>query len=523
MTDASDDWLDIVAGSSEMGRAVLAFDWSTSPLGPPSTWPDGLRAAVSICLTMSFPAWIVWGPELTSIYNDAYRPILGSDKHPDALGAPARDVWPELWDYVRPLFESVFATGAPTWREDEELVVERNGYREQCFFTFSFSPLFDGDRVAGVLDLVHESTAPTVANRRLECLSALNAALADAEQVTHVCVAAAAALAGHRADVRAADVFLRAGDEIVLLASNRRDDVFPAELVALPLGGAFHGVEGVLVAELNPNRAFDASYRGFVEALADALTSALDGAYRRSVELGAYRRISDTLQAAMLPPSRNLPTIAARYLPALGNLAVGGDWYDVIDLDERRRALVVGDCVGHGLDAATVMAQLRSAARAMLLDGRAPADVLMGLDTFAAQIDGASCATVVCAIYDRAARRITFALAGHPPPLIVGPLGSRWLSRPGGPPLAVFPHVERAGMTLDVSEEEVIVLYSDGLVERRGETLDVGLARLEQAASRLHAARAQTIADALLRELQPENARDDVVLVVKRFDARLAV
>src|SRR4029079_5017120 len=145
----------------------------------------------------------------------------------------------------------------------------------------------------------------------------------------------------------------------------------------------------------------DRSHMTFLSVISDVFTSALDGAYLRTVEIGEYRRISDTLQAALLKPVSDLPTVAARYLPAVGRLAVGGDWYDVIDMGNERRGLIVGDCVGHGLEAATVMAQLRSAARAMILEGREPAAVLDGLSTFASSIEGAECASVVCAVFDR--------------------------------------------------------------------------------------------------------------------------
>ena len=541
MEHVDDDWLGIVADCSGMARAVAEFDWHDTPLGPRQAWPEGLRAAASICLSTRFPALIVGGPELVSIYNDGYREILG-DKHPRALGTPAAKVWPELWPDISPLFEYVMTSGRPTWEQDAGMIIERNGFREECYFTFSYSPLYEQGQVAGVLDLVYETTDQVVANRRLECVAALNAALADAEQVTQICVTTASALTAHARDVRFVDVFLRAGEQVVLVASNRRDDanpatridldavidgrpvvlggdpsgIAPAELVALPIGGTFRGLDGAIVIGLNPMRPFDRHYDRFVEAIADTVSSALEGAYRRSVEVGEYRRISDTLQAAMLPPSQDLPTIAARYLPAVGSLAVGGDWYDVIDLDEQRRALVVGDCVGHGLEAATVMGQLRAAARAMLLEGRRPADVLAGLDTFAAHVDGASCATVALAIYDRSTLEITYARAGHPPMLIVGPSGNRWLAEPAGPPLAV--PCERLDVTLGVTDEEAILLYTDGLIERRGESLDEGMRRLATAAARLHAASAQTAADELLRELHVEDARDDVVLVVKRLD-----
>jgi serine phosphatase RsbU (regulator of sigma subunit) len=538
-----DDWLDAIADGSEMGRAVASFDWASTPLGPPSTWPEGLRSVVSICLTTNFPALVVWGPQLTKIYNDGYRGILGTTKHPGALGAPAAQVWPELWDYIGPLFDGVMQTGVPTWHEDECLIIERNGFPEECFFTFSYSPVFDGDEVGGVLDLVFETTGEVITRRRLECLTHLKEALAEAGQVIDACVAAVRSLARHQDDVRTLDVYLRVEQEPVLLASNRRDKVSPADridldsvidgevvviggdglgrsparIVAMPLGGTYAQLEGAAVFSLNEQRPFDAEFRQFVHLLVGAISSALDRAYRRSVEVGEYRHISDTLQAAMLPPASDLPTIAARYLPAAGNLAVGGDWYDVIDIDERTRGLVVGDCVGHGLDAATVMAQLRAAGRAMLLDGRGPAEVLEGLDAFAAHVEGATNTTVMCVVYDREARRLTYARAGHPPALLDDERGQRWLEDGGGPPLACVPGIARREATDEVRGDGLIVLYSDGLIERRDEPIDRGLERLAESLTAEKGGSVQTIADGLLRDLQPENTRDDVVLVVKRL------
>ena len=421
-----DVWLDRVFALSEMGQAIQRFDWALTSLGPIVDWPEGLRLAVSVCLSSRFPMLVTWGPDLIKIYNDGYRPMLGSQKHPAALGSPARTVWPEIWEHIGPLFESVMATGVPTLETDQELILERNGYREECFFTFSFSPLFDRGEIGGVLCVASETTDQIVDHRRLECLSRVQTELVNSEQVTDVCARVAAALAGV-AGVRECDIYLEVAEDFVLVASTRRGDVaqvdvsamltetqrmpvvvggdgsetMPASEYVVPIGGSFGGVRGAMVVSLNPQRPFDAGYRTFLTLIADVVTSALDGAYRRTVEIGEYRRISDTLQAALLKPVSDLPTVAARYLPAVGRLAVGGDWYDVIDMGNAQRGLIVGDCVGHGLDAATVMAQLRTAARAMILEGRDPATVLDGLDTFASSIDGAACASVVCAVFDR--------------------------------------------------------------------------------------------------------------------------
>jgi serine phosphatase RsbU (regulator of sigma subunit) len=272
-----------------------------------------------------------------------------------------------------------------------------------------------------------------------------------------------------------------------------------------------------MVFSLNPQRPFNASYRTFVTLIADVVTSALDGAYRRTVEIGEYRRISDTLQAALLKPVSDLPTVAARYLPAAGRLAVGGDWYDVIDMGNAQRGLIVGDCVGHGLEAATVMAQLRSAARSMILEGRDPAAVLDGLSRFASSIEGGSCASVVCAVFDRNNRTLTYSRAGHPPPLIVNGAGVTWLNDAGGALLSIDSELPRTNAVVDVDDTDVLVLYTDGLIERRGESLDIGLDRLVVAATELYGNTIHRVADGLIRLLSPETTRDDVVIVVKQL------
>jgi serine phosphatase RsbU (regulator of sigma subunit) len=245
----------------------------------------------------------------------------------------------------------------------------------------------------------------------------------------------------------------------------------------------------------------------------------LENSYRRAEELGEQRRISQALQDAMLRPASDHPTVAARYRPAALNLAVGGDWYDVIDLDEHRRAMVVGDCVGHGLESATTMAQLRSAARALLLEGHSPATALEQLDVFATSTPGAFATSVVCVVVDRKRATVTYARAGHPPPLMVVDGQVTWLHDACDPPLQVQLAGRRREATVGYREGSLLVLYTDGLVERRGEHLDLGLGRLADAALRHTDPGVITgdAADALLREMLPRQRMDDVVLVVKRL------
>lgn len=542
------DWLRRAASSSEMARMVADFDWAATPLGAPHRWPAGLQTAVRVCLSTRFPMLVVWGPDLIKIYNDGYRDMLGNEKHPMALGAPARVIWGEIWSTVGPEFESVMATTEPTWMEDQLLVVDRNGYLEECHFTYSYSPLFDDDgSVGGVLDVAVETSDQVRSNRRLACVAALTEALVAAENMADIYRSTASVLRRWRADVPAVDVYQRAGEAHPLVASNRRpgsrpaDDgalaevatrreplvvgdavssegTAPARHYVITVGRQGDGVACLITFDLNPRLPFDDDYRGFLELLSRVVGTAVDSAYRRSVEAGEQRRLSEAIEVALLRPASDFPTVAARYLPADGSLAIGGDWYDVIDLGDERRGIIVGDCVGHGLDAAAVMAQLRSASRAMLMRSIDPAVTLATLDSLAFTLQGAMCATAVCAVIDRRTRTLTYSRAGHVPPLVVAPDGIRWLEGASGLPLGVDTGVMRTNETTDLDVDSMLIVYTDGLIERRDHSLDTGLQRLAAAAVELHGSGpAQHVADGLLRELVGDDVSDDVVLVVKQL------
>ena len=149
-----------------MGARVRALDWSKTPLGPISKWPQSLKTSVSTCLNSRFPMLIWWGPELVKIYNDAYRPLIGS-KHPWALGCPGREVWPEIWNVIGPMLEQVTGRGEATVSEDLLLLLERDGYAEECYFSFSYSPIRDElGRVGGVFTPVIETTERVIGARR---------------------------------------------------------------------------------------------------------------------------------------------------------------------------------------------------------------------------------------------------------------------------------------------------------------------------------------------------------------------
>lgn len=164
-----------------MGALIRATDWSKSPLGPVETWPQNLRTAVRIMLDAPFPVHIAWGDEFIQLYNDGYRPVLGETKHPAALGAPIRESFPELWDnFLGPKFADV-QRGIPYGAEDLPVFLYRHGYLEECYFTFSYSPLRDEhDTVQGVVTMETETTERFIRERRLKTLRDLATGFAAA-------------------------------------------------------------------------------------------------------------------------------------------------------------------------------------------------------------------------------------------------------------------------------------------------------------------------------------------------------
>ena len=150
-----------------MGSLTRAFNWEITPLGAPEAWPQSLRVAVSLLLNSRFPMFIWWGEERITLYNDAYKVILG-EKHP-ALGKRGEDVWKEIWDVVGPLADRVMNEGESTWAEDQLLNINRQGFIEEAYFTFSYSPLFDEmGKITGVFCACTETTEKVLATKRIK-------------------------------------------------------------------------------------------------------------------------------------------------------------------------------------------------------------------------------------------------------------------------------------------------------------------------------------------------------------------
>jgi serine phosphatase RsbU (regulator of sigma subunit) len=228
------------------------------------------------------------------------------------------------------------------------------------------------------------------------------------------------------------------------------------------------------------------------------------------------RIIALSLQHNLLPDASPVIggiEVAVRYVASAEHAEVGGDFYEIFTLPDDKIAIAIGDVVGHSLEAAMVMAQLRTGARCYLVDGYGPAQTLARLNRLLLQFHPDWTATVCCAIYDRRTRRCEVANAGHPPPLLRTREGSVFLP-PGGTLLGVdAPTALEHTVVLETND--VLLMFTDGLVERRDEAIDVGLARLVDA-MREPAASLDELCDRVLRDAGPLSVQDDIAIVAIR-------
>ena len=180
---------EFLKGGGELGALMRVHDWSTSPLGAPETWPYSLRSVVGLLLNSKFPMFVAWGKELSFLYNDAYAEILGT-KHPRALGRRFQEIWAEIWSDISPLIDAAMA-GEGTYRENLPLVMNRKGFNERTWFTFSYSPVRDeSGQVAGMFCACTEMTAQVLAERRRDALLKLDDRLRDVADIADLSFAA---------------------------------------------------------------------------------------------------------------------------------------------------------------------------------------------------------------------------------------------------------------------------------------------------------------------------------------------
>ena len=191
-----------LAGGGESGARLRAVDWSRTALGPPQHWPRSLKTMVRMMLDSRYAMWMLWGPELTFFCNDAYLPTVGI-RRDWVMGARSDKVWAEIWPDIWPRIEQVLTRGESTWDEALQLFLERSGFPEETYHTFSYSPVYDDDsRIAGMLCVVTEVTERVLGERGLTLLRDLATRTQGASTVQRVSGAAherAAASAAGRA------------------------------------------------------------------------------------------------------------------------------------------------------------------------------------------------------------------------------------------------------------------------------------------------------------------------------------
>jgi hypothetical protein len=176
-----------LVGGGEMGALIRAYDWNSTSLGAPENWPQGLKTAIRIMLTSRQPIWIGWGPELLFFYNDPYKSIIGG-KHPVSLGQPTAVVWHEIWSDIGPLLATALTGAEGTFVEQKLLIMERNGFPEETYYTFSYSPVPNDDGSAGgIICANSDDTARVIGERQLMLLRELAASTADARLWRDAC------------------------------------------------------------------------------------------------------------------------------------------------------------------------------------------------------------------------------------------------------------------------------------------------------------------------------------------------
>ncbi|MBW6437943.1 SpoIIE family protein phosphatase [Actinoplanes hulinensis] len=273
----------------EMGARMSALDWSTSPVGDPSTWPPELIGAVSTMLASRAQIVIFWGPEYTALYNDAYIVTMGG-KHPGFLGRPGRELWAEAWDVLNRLFDGVIAEDSSFYARDHMFMLERNGFLEETYFDISYDPIrADDGTPGGVMCIVTETTGRVLGERRVRTLSALGRRLADSPDQGALAAEAAAVLTENGADVPFAALILddpdphpairavRAGGRPGLVPLAEFTEPGPAAAagaLVLPIGVAADTV-GALVVGVSRFLALDGDYRDFLDLAAAQISRAV--------------------------------------------------------------------------------------------------------------------------------------------------------------------------------------------------------------------------------------------------------
>jgi serine phosphatase RsbU (regulator of sigma subunit) len=500
-----------------------AVDGAATPLGPREGWSSALRGAVELALGTRFPITLLWGPEFVLVYNEAYTRLI-ADKHPAALGRPAREVFPEAWPEIGPMLEGVLAGEGATYLEDLHVPLWRDGRLEECYFTFSYSPVRGEEgAIEGVLDVTTETTRQVLDRRRLMLLTQLAVGLTDLERPVDLPDLALPLLLSVPEDLPAADIRLPggiasadprlpAGPGPGTTAPDVRIETTAAGEVAwVPIAGGHDACLVVLLSEHHPP---DEIYLDFLRLVGATLSLALNRVAARQAERGMSEALQRSLLAAPAEPEGL--QVAVRYQAAAEQAQIGGDWYDAFTLPGGQLTVVVGDVTGHDQRAAAAMAQVRNLLRgvAWTVEG-SPAQVLDGLDEAMQGLGIDVFATAILAQLQDG--RLAWANAGHLAPVLLGPDGSARLLQTAPDPLLGIGAARRSDHAGTLAPGAALVLYTDGLIERRGVPLQESMEWLVGVVEGHAELSAAALADRVMRELG-DDVEDDVALLVVRAE-----
>jgi signal transduction histidine kinase/DNA-binding response OmpR family regulator len=384
---------ELISGGGELGSLVRSKNWAQTPVGPIDAWPQSLRTVVQIMLGSRYAMWMGWGDDLSFFYNDAYRPTLGV-KHSWALGASARQVWREIWPDIGPRVDLVLQRGEATWDEGLLLFLERHGFSEETYHTFSYSPLRD-DRgvVGGMLCVVTEETDRVIGERRLRVLRELAAGIATTRKADELFDAIRTSLGAHRHDMPFTLTYafeedrryarlvsssgVGKGDPIAVPLIDCNDaaapwpigalratlaptlietlakfpslpvgawDIPPRQAIAFPLAQQGQtSPAGVFIAGINPYRPLDDDYRGFIGLVAGQIASGIANARAYEAEhrrAEALAEIDRAKTAFFSNASHEFRTPLTLMLSPLEDLLVRNATADVVLSDRREIELI---------------------------------------------------------------------------------------------------------------------------------------------------------------------------------------
>ncbi|WP_039905879.1 SpoIIE family protein phosphatase [Micromonospora lupini] len=528
------------ASTGPGAAAALDHDWSDTPLGPRARWDPAVRAVVELILASPMPMALAYGDDLVLLYNDGYAELLGS-KHPAALGRPAAEVYAEVWALpgFGDVIERAYRQGVPFLEKESTLPLVRDssGVVEQVVFTRGHSAVRDSaGQIVGILTVAAETTHVT---EQLQSLSEVAAALAgtltlddvarvalrhtittfDADRVAFVVdeggggwrmVRRVRGELMDEADERLPPLWRRAPADWsspVALAARSGEPSFTRDgqplretavdrhdqkvrsMAVLPLGTSV--IRGGLTVGYQVPHSWSAAERALLAASAELIGQAAERARRFETQHGT----AQLLQRSMLPehlPDLPRLRIAARYDPGVDGNAAGGDFYDAFLLPTGALGVVLGDVAGHDVQAAARMGQVRAALRALALADPAPDAVLAGLDRLVTSLGVEAgthelFVTVAFGVIDAERRELTLASAGHPAPLIRrcaadGRSHAEYVELPTGPPLGLGGRPTT--VTVAFPPGDTLLLFSDGVVERRRQSLTAGLDALGDAVAK---------------------------------------